>query len=579
MKLVEALEIAKRKQPETAPTFCAYLVCGFEPLHFRTFLSAELIQVTPDRKTEILSGLYGDFWGNLDRMPASRADAGLLVCEWSDFDPRMGIRSGGTWAPSAFSEILANVRRRASDLVEATNRLSRQTALVVSLPTIPLPPIAFAPTWQASDFNLELQSIMSSTALNIARIPNVKLVNAERLNRVSPMDSRLDARSELAAGFPYKLAHASALADMICRLVSPRTPKKGLITDLDDTLWSGILGEEGVDGVFWDLEHHSQPHGLYQRLLRSLSETGVLIAAATKNDPQTVDKALDREDLLLSRNAIFPVEAHWNPKSESVSRILEAWNIGADSVVFIDDSPMELAEVKATHPEIECVLFPKDDAQGLVDLLYQLRDLFGKSALSEEDSIRRESIQRSRENAQQFQGSDEKLIDFLAQAEAELTLNFSNEPSDPRPLELVNKTNQFNLNGRRYNESTWRSYLREPEAFLLVASYRDKYGPLGKIAILAGRKLSNKVRLDTWVMSCRAFSRRIEQRCVAELFSHFAAEEIVFDFQPTAKNGPLREFLTRLLGEDPGAECRLSKQRFDQIQEKAFHRVAEARNG
>jgi FkbH-like protein len=579
MKLVEALEIVKRKQPETAQAFCAYLACGFEPLHFRTFLSARLMQVMPDQKTEVLSGLYGDFWGNLDRMPASRADAGLLVCEWSDFDPRMGIRGGGTWAPSAFSEILANVRTRASDLVAATNRLSRQTALVVSLPTIPLPPIAFGPTSQASDFNLELQSIMSSTALNIARIPNVKLVNAERLNRVSPMDSRLDAKSELAAGFPYKLAHASALADTICRLVSPQIPKKGLITDLDDTLWSGILGEEGVDGVFWDLEHHSQPHGLYQRLLRSLSETGVLIAAATKNDPQTVDKALDREDLLLPRHAIFPVEAHWNQKSESVSRILEAWNIGADSVVFIDDSPMELAEVKATHPGIECVLFPKDDAQGVVDLLYRLRDLFGKSALSEEDGIRRESIQRSRENAQQFHGSDEKLMDFLAQAEAELTLNFSNEPSDPRPLELVNKTNQFNLNGRRYNESTWRSYLREPEAFLLVASYKDKYGPLGKIAILAGRKLSNKVRVDTWVMSCRAFSRRIEQSCVEELFRHFAAEEIVFDFQPTAKNGPLREFLTQLLGEDPSAECRLSKQRFEHVQEKAFHRVAEARNG
>jgi FkbH-like protein len=579
MKLLEALEIVKRKQPETAQRFCAYLACGFEPLHFRTFLSAELMQVMPDRKTEILSGLYGDFWGNLDRTPASRADAGLIVCEWSDFDPRMGIRSGGTWAPAAFSEILANVRRRASDLREAIHRLSRQMALVVSLPTIPLPPIAFAPTWQASDFNLELQAIASSTALDISRIPNLKLLNVERLNRVSPVDSRFDAKSELAAGFPYKLAHASALAETICRLISPQAPKKGLITDLDDTLWSGILGEEGVDGIFWDLEHHSQLHGLYQRLLRSLSETGVLIAAASKNNPQTVDNALDREDLLLPRNAIFPVEAHWNPKSESVSRILETWNIGADSVVFIDDSPMEVAEVKATHPGIECVLFPKDDAQGVVDLLYRLRDLFGKSALSEEDSIRRESIRRSREHTRQFQGSDEKLTDFLAQAKAELTLSFSNEPSDPRPLELVNKTNQFNLNGRRYNESSWRSYLREPEAFLLVASYKDKYGPLGKIAILAGRKLSNKVRVDTWVMSCRAFSRRIEYRCIEELFSHFAAEEIVFDFQPTAKNGPLREFLTQLLGEDPGVQCRLSKQRFEQIQEKAFRRVAEARNG
>jgi FkbH-like protein len=579
MKLVEALEILQKGQSEHAQSFRAYLACGFEPLHLQTFIAAQLRQAFRDRKTEVLSGIYGDFWGNLDRLPAAGADVGIVISEWSDLDPRLGLRSLGSWESVTFAEILENVRTGASHLVEVAQNLSRQTALVISLPTLPLPPISFTPGWHAGALDLELRAIVSSVGVQIARTANVKLLNPERLDRLSPPSARLDAKSELASGFPYKLTHASTVAEMVSRLVSSPAPKKGLITDLDDTLWNGILGEEGFDGIFWDLEHHSQSHGLYQRLLRSLSETGVLVAAASKNDPQLVDKALDRSDLILERKAIFPVEAHWGPKSESVSRILETWNIGADSVVFIDDSPMELAEVKAAHPGVECILFPKDDSQGLMDLLQQLRDLFGKAVLSEEDTIRRESIRRFHESTKEFGGSDKKFQDFLEQAEAEVALNFSKEPPDPRALELVNKTNQFNLNGRRYTESAWQSYLKQPDTFLLIAAYKDKYGPLGKIAVLAGQRRSKKIFLDVWVMSCRAFSRRIEHRCIEELFKHFGVNDIAFAFQATPKNGPLREFLTHLLGQEPKPGCQLSRDRFTAVQEKTSPRVLEVSNG
>lgn len=579
MKLIEALEILKKKQPDTTETLVVYLACGFEPLHFRTFLAADLRQAIPGRKTEIRSGLYGDFWGNLEGIADSGADVGVMICEWSDLDPRLGFRSLGSWEPAVFSEILENVRARTARLTETIARLSSQTALVISMPTLPLAPLSFSPGWQASTFDQELRANLSSASLQIARTANAKLVNSQTLDRVSPPDTRLDLKSELSAGFPYKLVHASALAEMVARLIWSPPSKKGLITDLDDTLWSGILGEEGPDGVFWDLEHHAQQHGLFQRLLHSLSETGVLIGAASKNDPELVDNVFDRKDLVLPRKAIFPVEAHWNPKSESVTRILETWNIGADSVVLVDDSPMELAEVKAIHPHVECILFPKDDPQGLAELFHRLRDLFGKTFVSEEDAIRRESIRSSRENFRELQGGDGRMADFLAQSEAELTLNFSKNLSDPRPLELVNKTNQFNLNGKRYDQAAWQSYLRQPDTFLLIASYKDKYGPLGKIAVLSGRKLSNQILLDVWVMSCRAFSRRIEYRCVDELFRHFGTDEIVLDFRVTAKNRPIRDFLSQLLGEEPGPGCRLSQERFESVQEKTFHRVVEVSNG
>ena len=138
----------------------------------------------------------------------------------------------------------------------------------------------------------------------------------------------------------------------------PAPPKKGIITDLDQTLWKGILGDAGVDGISWSLDGKSQAHALYQQVLASLADSGVLVAIASKNDPDLVEAALQRPDILLPPSQIFPMEVGWGVKSDAVGRILETWNIGADSVVFVDDSPMELAEVAEKYPGIECLRFP-----------------------------------------------------------------------------------------------------------------------------------------------------------------------------------------------------------------------------
>jgi FkbH-like protein len=579
IKLMEALEILRAEPPGPARAFRAYLACGFSPLHLETFFGAYFRLALPDRKTEVLSGLYGDISGNLDKLELSDADVGLVIMEWSDLDPRLGLRSLGSWEPSILPEILGEARAKTSLLVVKLEKIARRKSLVVSLPTLPLPPISFSPGWQASSFDLELRALTSSTAVRLGSMVNVKLVNVERLDQLSPLSGRLDSRSEISSGFPYKVTHASIVAELMSRMAVPTMPKKGLITDLDDTLWSGILGEVGSQGVFWDLEHHSQIHGLYQRLLGALSESGVLIAGASKNDLRVVQEAFERTDLVLPGTAIFPVEAHWNPKSTSVDRILRTWNISADAVVFVDDSPMELAEVKSAHPEIECILFPKDNPQQLLELLWKLRDYFGKDTLSEEDALRRESIRKSRENASEFESSNQNLSRFLEQAVAELSLNTSKELLDRRAFELVNKTNQFNLNGRRYTEAEWQSYIERPETFLLVAAYRDKYGPLGKIAVLAGKRQEKTLFLDTWVMSCRAFSRRIEHRCIEELFTRFPVDAIEFDFQLTKKNGPLQEFLRSVLSGEPRPGCQLGKDDFLSVRQETFHRVLETSNG
>jgi FkbH-like protein len=359
-------------------------------------------------------------------------------------------------------------------------------------------------------------------------------------------------------------------------LLQTRTPKKGLITDLDDTLWSGILGEVGVDGVNWSLEHHSHIHGLYQQFLSSLASAGVLVGVASKNDAALVQQAFDRKDLLLKKDKVFPFEVHWHRKSDSVQRILKSWNIGPEAVVFIDDSPMEAAEVKAAFPAMECLVFKKDDYQAVWDLLANLRASFGKTAISKEDAIRLESL-RSAAPLLDALGQDGNASDeFLKRADAFVSFDFTKRPKDGRAFELVNKTNQFNLNGKRFSESEWTKFLADPASFLVTVTYQDKYGPLGKIAVLLGKVNENKLHVAAWVMSCRAFSRRIEHHSLKRLFEKFDADEAVFDFQATERNGPTQDFFLELAGEPPQPGLKISRASFLEKAPPLFHRVEES---
>jgi FkbH-like protein len=579
MKLIEALEILRKRPSQEGNKLVVSLVCSFTPLHLQTLLFAKIQLLYPERRIEMETGLFGDLLGNLGRAAASESDAAVVVLEWQDLDPRLSLRSLGGWGPELLPEILDSATHHLSSIVGAIEKISKRIPVGVCLPTLPLLPIAYTPGWQASAFTTGLYHCMSTTASELVGLSNVRLLNPQQLDMLSPHAERFDAKSDVLTGFPYRLSHAATMADLLARLVRNPAPKKGLITDLHDTVWKGILGELGLEGVTWDLDNQSHMHAVYQQFLHALSAAGILIGVASKNDPGLVQEVFDKRTPILPKNAIFPFEVGWGPKSESVGRILRAWNVGAEDVVFVDDSPMELAEVKAAHPAVECIGFPSTDPQAIYELLRSLRDLFGKSALQEEDAIRLESLRRADSTRHEVEHSGITPEEFLERANAELTFSFNQGEVDPRALELVNKTNQFNLNGKRHTEASLRSYSRDPGTFLVVASYKDKYGPLGKIAVLAGRHAGKKLLIDTWVMSCRAFSRRIEHRCFEELISRFDPDEIEFDFVETPRNEPLRLFLTETLGSHPKSPCRLSKSDFLKRQPKTYHRVLELING
>ena len=573
MKLVEALEISKRPVLEAASTSEMFLLCGFSPLHLQTFLEAHLRMQFPGRHFEIKTGLYGDLAGNLERFQAKGMGAACVVIEWADLDPRLGIRSLGSWRTADIADLLESVRRQSERLAHLILRAAEVTPLYVSTPTLPLPPIFFTGSSQAHPDECMLREVVASLAVSLSGNTQVKLISPQRLDEISPLGQRYNPKTDLSSGFPYHLEHASKLAELFAILIKDKQPRKGLITDLDDTLWAGILGEIGVEGICWDTGSGSHTHALYQRFLGSLSSAGVLLAVASKNDAGLVEKALERNDVLLPKDNFFPVEANWGPKSESIKRILKAWNIAPDDVVFIDDSPMEIAEVQSSFAQMECILFPKGDPLGIWELLRHLRECFGKTALSAEDEIRLLSIRNSAAFGDDGQSRGVRADDFLRDAEATITFSFKQDGGDTRAFELINKTNQFNLNGRRFDQSEWQTFFHNPKAFLLTVTYLDKYGPLGKIAVIMGRRDGSQLNIESWVMSCRAFSRRIEHQCLKYLFDKLGVDEIGFDYRHTPRNGPMQTFFEELGGAPASPNLRIGKAAFEAKSPVLFHRV------
>ncbi|HLQ47088.1 MAG TPA: hypothetical protein VK137_20260, partial [Planctomycetaceae bacterium] len=197
------------------------------------------------------------------------------------------------------------------------------------------------------------------------------------------------------------------------------------------------------------------------------------------------------------------------------------------------------------------------DEEAILRLVGELRDLFGKTTVTLEDQLRVSSLRDGGNMVLTAADPDE----FLRHADAEITLEW-NAP-DARCFELINKTNQFNLNGRRLDEAEWRQRLADPEGFLLAVRYTDKYAPLGKISVLAGRWRDGRPWIDVWVMSCRAFSRRIEHHVLQACFERFGRDQLLFDFQPTERNAPIRELLAELTGVEGNTPATLTRWAFD----------------
>jgi FkbH-like protein len=554
----DAVERARAAESRDGEVFTLCLVCGSTPLALRVRLIAAVADRLPARRIECTTK-------TIDELLAGGTGPvhGLaVVCEWPDLDQRLGLRTAGGWGTEAAADAVAAAEARLTMLAERLLEEAQHSRVAFALPALELPPVFTTPQPAADPLALRLRAAVAASAARCAAAPRIAVLDSQALDVESPLAGRRDVAREIAYDMPYTPEHATRLATALARLLAPAIPLKGVITDLDDTLWRGLAGEVGPDGVTWDLDHGSQTHALYQQLLASLAANGTLVAVASKNDPQVAAAVLRRADLRLDSDTLYPVEVSWDAKSAMIDRILAAWNVSADAVAFVDDSGFELEEVRNRHPSLVCLKFPAEPAAAL-DLCRELRDRCGRAAPRAEDRLRRDGLAAHARAESERVASGTTMEDFLAGLRARTTITFGPSPHATRAWELVNKTNQFNINGCRIDEIAWQRRLEEPETVLVTVGYEDRSGPLGVIGALLASARHDALEVSAWVLSCRAFSRRVEHRMLRSLFDRFRTDTISVAYAPTARNSPVREFLAAFADVGESGPVHVTQERFN----------------
>jgi FkbH-like protein len=343
----------------------------------------------------------------------------------------------------------------------------------------------------------------------------------------------------LLSGCPIAGNRMGELAEQIIEsVVTPRSePCKVLVTDLDNTLWNGVLAEEGLEGIHFSSEGVGYRHFLFQTLLSRLRREGVLIAAVSRNDPDVALAPLRGKQMVLSEDDFVCVLASYHSKSAQVREIAQRLNLGLDSFVFVDDNPVELAEVSSQLPPVHCLPFPSRD-EGLPELFSRVSKFFAKSTITSEDRDRTELYRRRLAGIapSDLQGAD--LTAFLSGLRMKLTIHDRTQGDRTRAVQLINKTNQFNLNGRRVADEEIAEAIRAG-ARLYGASLEDRTGAHGEIMSCL---VMPDGTIECWVLSCRVFQRRAEYAFLSWLAGTGNPPKAL-RFSPTQRNLPFQQFL------------------------------------
>jgi FkbH-like protein len=325
-------------------------------------------------------------------------------------------------------------------------------------------------------------------------------------------------------------------------------PKKVLVLDLDNTLWGGVVGEAGPLGVQLGESPDGEAFRAFQAWCKQLSQRGVLLAVASKNEPEDARAPFEQNPAMVLRLEDFAAfEANWGPKSESMRRIADTLNLGLDSLVFFDDNPAEREQVRQAVAEVEVVEVPADPF-GYIAALEDGR-WFEATALTPEDAQRAQqyAVERQRrELAERF----DSLDGYLASLDMVGRIAPVDEASLTRVVQLLGKTNQWNLTTRRHSQAVVAGMIETERAITLTFHLADRFGDHGLVAvILAVPDDADTLRVDTWLMSCRVIARTAEEFLFGELVQRartLGYRRLVGEYLPTPKNKQVADVWPRM---------------------------------
>jgi FkbH-like protein len=382
---------------------------------------------------------------------------------------------------------------------------------------------------------------------------SVLLIDVARASERDGIDTWFDKGTWFHGKLEIAPAAATLYGEMIARIVAAQRglSKKCLVFDLDNTLWSGVIGDDGIEGlVLGEGSAVGEAHLALQRYAKQLKERGVILAICSKNDSVIAEAAFnDHPEMLLKRSDISAFVANWNDKAENLKDIATRLNIGLDSLVFVDDNPVERARIRQSLPMVAVPELPTDVAhyvRCLADAGY-----FEAIAFTSEDRQRTEQYAANAERESLFELSG-NLEDFLRNLQMSVVFGPFGGADLVRVTQLFNKTNQFNATTKRYSAEEVAHFAADEQTVTLQFRLVDKYGDNGLVSAMVLRpdpKQLEIFEIDNWVMSCRVFGRQLEfeaMNIAVEQARRRGGKALRADYIPTPKNGVISELYSSL---------------------------------
>jgi len=336
-------------------------------------------------------------------------------------------------------------------------------------------------------------------------------------------EAAYDSRKHFLYRQPFSEGVYAHLASSITRIVKARRrePKKCLVLDCDNTLWGGIVGEDGVGGVQIGDDYPGSVFKAVQRQVRALKESGIFITLNSKNNEDEALAVFDRRsEMALKKDDVIISKVNWQPKSENLKEIATELNIGLDALVFVDDNPFEIEEVKTNAPGVTCFLVPEELAEYPAMMKEQCK-LFDRLVITEDDHKRVARMQ----NEKGRKDAAKKLTpeEFLAELDLQVFVYPPNIEDLARVTQLINKTNQFNVLTRRYTFEEVAAYVQNEDNLLFCMSVADKFGEYGLVGVVMVSRRGKDWRIENLLMSCRVLGRGVETTLLAHISDELLA--------------------------------------------------------
>ena len=336
-------------------------------------------------------------------------------------------------------------------------------------------------------------------------------------------------------------AVAKSIADIILAYLGRF--KKCLVLDLDNTMWGGIIGDDGMEGIQIGDLGIGKAFTKFQQWIKQLKKRGIILTVCSKNTEHLAKEPFEKHpDMVLRLEDIAVFVANWQNKADNIRYIQSILNIGFDSMVFLDDSPFEREMVKKEIPGITVPELPEDPAEYL-PFLYE-QNLFETTSFTEEDSKRNDQYREEAERTV-LQEAYTNEDDFLQSLEMKALIGPVNSFTLPRAAQLTQRSNQFNLRTIRYSEDQVKAVVEDQDKFTLTVTLQDKFGDYGLISlVITEKKNMTDMFIDTWIMSCRVLKRNVEQLVLNEIVTlakKHNCRRIIGEYIPTQKNGLVKD--------------------------------------